>query len=95
MINGDRLALYLGIPVCVVVFMLLAGCGEPASCWNDIKGRFTSCQDMRKDETDRQLDKREQRLGQADCKSGAGCCRPRVQDGDPKIECNDDDWRKP
>jgi hypothetical protein len=33
---------------------------------------------------------------QADCKSGAGCCRPRVQDTeDPKIECNDDDWRKP
>jgi hypothetical protein len=32
---------------------------------------------------------------QADCKSGAGCCRPRVQDGDPKIECNDDDWRRP
>jgi hypothetical protein len=32
---------------------------------------------------------------QADCKSGAGCCRPRVQDTeDPKIECNDEDWRK-
>ena len=33
---------------------------------------------------------------QADCKSGGGCCRPRVQDTeDPKIECTDDDWRKP
>jgi hypothetical protein len=33
---------------------------------------------------------------QADCKSGAGCCRPRVQDTeDPKIECDDEDWRKP
>lgn len=32
---------------------------------------------------------------QADCKSGAGCCRPRVQDTeDPKIECTDEDWRK-
>jgi hypothetical protein len=32
---------------------------------------------------------------QADCKSGAGCCRPRLQaDSSWQIECTNDDWSK-
>ena len=36
---------------------LLAAC-EPASCWNEIKGRYTDCAQMRADEIDRELDRR-------------------------------------
>ena len=31
---------------------------------------------------------------QADCKSGAGCCRPRLQaDSSWEIECTDEEWK--
>jgi hypothetical protein len=49
---------FVGFVAAISVF-LLAGCGERASCWNDIKGRFTSCQDMRSDEIDKRIDERE------------------------------------
>jgi hypothetical protein len=89
---SDRGLLYFGIPVCMVIFMLLVGCGEPASCWSDQRATFRPCDEVRRDQINREIDKRS---AQADCKSGAGCCRPRVQDTeDPKIECNDEDWRK-
>lgn len=39
--------------------LILTGCGERASCWNDIKGRYTSCEDMRGDEIERRIDRRE------------------------------------
>lgn len=32
---------------------------------------------------------------QADCKSGGGCCRPRLQaDSSWEIECNNEEWPK-
>lgn len=39
--------------------LALAGCGERAACWNDSRGRYTSCSDVRIDEINRELDKRE------------------------------------
>ncbi len=47
------------LPCLLLTPLLLSGCGEAASCWNDIKGRFTSCEDMRRDEIDKRLDERE------------------------------------
>lgn len=47
------------IPIVLGVCLLVSGCGEPASCWNDNRGRFTSCEDMRSDEIDKRLDERE------------------------------------
>jgi hypothetical protein len=42
------------------VVLTLSGCsGETASCWNDARGRYTSCEDARSDEINRELDKRE------------------------------------
>jgi len=41
----------------------LASCGEPASCWNEHRARFTSCADMRADETEKLLSRREERMG--------------------------------
>lgn len=43
----------LGILALVLVCLLLSGCGEPASCWNSERNRYTSCSDMRGDEADR------------------------------------------
>ena len=43
----------------LLALLLLSGCGEAASCWNDNRGRFTSCEDMRRDEINREIDKRE------------------------------------
>jgi hypothetical protein len=45
--------------VILLSLLALTGCGEAASCWNDIKGRFTSCEDMRRDEIDKRIDERE------------------------------------
>jgi hypothetical protein len=45
----------------ILASLMLFGCGERASCWNDSKGRFTSCEDMRSDEINRELDKREKK----------------------------------
>lgn len=44
-----------------LALLLLTGCGEAASCWNDIKGRITSCEDMRRDEINREIDRRMER----------------------------------
>lgn len=48
--------------VALLALLLLSGCGEAASCWNDIKGRFTSCEDMRRDEINKLLDERQAAL---------------------------------
>lgn len=44
--------------ITILVSLVLVGCGERASCWNDNKGRYTSCEDMRGDEIDRRIDER-------------------------------------
>jgi hypothetical protein len=49
--------------IIVLALLLLSGCGEAASCWNDNRGRFTSCEDMRRDEINREIDKREMERG--------------------------------
>lgn len=48
----------VGLAVAVILMLTLTGCGERASCWNDIQGRFTSCEDMRSDEINREIDRR-------------------------------------
>lgn len=79
----------------VIAGMLgLSGCGDPSSCWD---GRPISCEQARKNEINREIDKRENEkdVCMADCKSGCGCLRPRLQaDGSWKIEFSNDDWRK-
>lgn len=45
--------------VAIAALVVLTCCGESASCWNDIKGRYTSCEDMRRDEIDKRIDERE------------------------------------
>ena len=76
----------------VLSLLFLSGCYEPASTWSEKQGRYRPTDEVRREQINAEIDKRN---AQADCKSGAGCCRPRVQDGDPKIECTDDDWMKP
>jgi len=46
------------LALAVILILTLTGCGERASCWNAIQGRFTSCEEMRSDEIDRHLDRR-------------------------------------
>ena len=50
---------FITIAALVAVLAGLTGCGEAASCWNEIRGRYTSCQDMRADEIDKRIDERE------------------------------------
>jgi hypothetical protein len=56
---SDRGLLYLGIPICTVIFMLLVGCGEPASCWSDQRATFRPCDEVRRDQINREIDKRQ------------------------------------
>lgn len=53
----NTLAVLLGF--ILMGLSMLTGCGEPASCWNADRGRFTSCEDMRRDQINREIDKRE------------------------------------
>jgi hypothetical protein len=55
----NALAVLLGF--ILMTLSMLTGCGQPASCWNSDRGRFTSCEDMRRDEIDRRIDEREHR----------------------------------
>lgn len=43
--------------ICAV--LTLAGCGERASTWDDHSGRYRSTDDVRRDEINREIDKRE------------------------------------
>lgn len=39
--------------------MVLTGCGERASCWDDKRARFAPCEEVRRDEINREIDRRE------------------------------------
>jgi hypothetical protein len=44
----------------LLALLLLSGCGEAASCWNHIKDRATTCEQMRMDEAERNKQERYQ-----------------------------------
>lgn len=50
--NRFRATIVLALILIAAAFAL-AGCGEAASCWNDQRGRATSCDDMRRDQMER------------------------------------------
>jgi hypothetical protein len=77
----------------ILACALLSGCYEPASTWDEHKGRYRPTDEVRRDEINREIDKRIY-PPMADCKSGGGCCRPHLQDnGSWEIECREEDWR--
>lgn len=56
---SDRDLLYLGIPICTVIFMLLVGCGDAASTYDPKSGRWVDTQEYRRDQINREIDKRQ------------------------------------
>lgn len=53
------IGLYASAAAIVVALLLLSGCGEPASCWSEHRATFRPCDEVRIDQINREIDKRE------------------------------------
>lgn len=50
---GKLLRVSLMVAAFVVLATVVFGCGDAAGCWNHIKNRATTCEQMRLDEAER------------------------------------------
>lgn len=61
--HSSHLKAYVLLLILVVAVLALTGCGEPASTWSEKQGRYRPTDEVRREQINDEIDKREKERG--------------------------------